>query len=452
VQAPPTQLLSGAQPKVPSETLLHAEVLAPGWQLWHGLLGFVAPAATVVPLMTHPPPASAALDPELLPLVEPELLPDPELLPLLEPELLPDPELLLESKLEPLPESEPLPLDEEEVASATPASPWTVLSFEAPQLAATATRATVTSRYVVVNLVVRTVRRPWPSHDCITRALIAQSSPTWRVAALSVVRSRTLRFITNAASETLLVGSPGTHGARAGTLEQPVLLPHVLRQGRRTFELGASLGEPTELLQQVRARAGEQMVASERRLIGQRIEDGQPGLWALGHRDGHGAIEPDDRGRCDGIELAVQRCDPCPVRLARGSCPRVAGRYRSLERVSRALVCEAFGSRKLRQPVLDEVSVPTRTVLIHQEHRVSGLVDTRRLEIWVYPLSLELERRELFVLARWCLRRLPPNRRLRRHHAPGRWRRLVSRRGPPSCRHSGRQGRLPAARNGKGAR
>jgi hypothetical protein len=145
--------------------LLHAEVLAPGWQLWHGLLGFVAPAATVVPLMTHPPPssgpASAALDPELLPLLEPELLPDPE--------------LLLESELKPLPEPEPLPLDEEEVASATPASPWTVLPFESLQLATTATTATVTSKYGVVTLVVRTVRRPLASRDCITRALIAQT-------------------------------------------------------------------------------------------------------------------------------------------------------------------------------------------------------------------------------------------------------------------------------------
>jgi hypothetical protein len=95
------------------------------------------------------------------------------------------------------------------------------------------------------------------------------------------------------------------------------LLPQVLRHGGRALELGAGLFESAELLEQVRSRAGQQVVASKRMLFGQRIEDRQPGRWSFGHRNGHGAIELHDGGRRDGIQLAVQRRDPRPVRLDR---------------------------------------------------------------------------------------------------------------------------------------
>jgi hypothetical protein len=48
-------------------------------------------------------------------------------------------------------------------------------------------------------------------------------------------------------------------------------LPQILGQGGGALEFGARLLESTELLEQVSTRAGQQMVASERRLVGQRI-------------------------------------------------------------------------------------------------------------------------------------------------------------------------------------
>jgi len=41
---------------VPSARLLHADVLAPGWQVWQGLLPFASPDATIVPPMSHSVP------------------------------------------------------------------------------------------------------------------------------------------------------------------------------------------------------------------------------------------------------------------------------------------------------------------------------------------------------------------------------------------------------------
>jgi hypothetical protein len=38
---------------VPFASLVHAEVLAPGWQLWQALPGSAAPEATIVPPMSH---------------------------------------------------------------------------------------------------------------------------------------------------------------------------------------------------------------------------------------------------------------------------------------------------------------------------------------------------------------------------------------------------------------
>jgi hypothetical protein len=74
--------------------------------------------------VTPPSPVLPLLEPELLPLLDPELLLEPpELLPL--PDELPEPELL--------PDPEP-PLDEDELVSDVPPSPLTPVPLEDPQL------------------------------------------------------------------------------------------------------------------------------------------------------------------------------------------------------------------------------------------------------------------------------------------------------------------------------
>jgi hypothetical protein len=108
---------------IPSGASLKADVLTPGWQVWHAFVGFGAPLAYEVAPITHVPPASdPLLEPESDPLLEPESDPllEPESDPLLEPES--DP--LLEPESCPLlePESDPL-LEPEPSVVESPAAP-----------------------------------------------------------------------------------------------------------------------------------------------------------------------------------------------------------------------------------------------------------------------------------------------------------------------------------------
>ncbi len=41
---------------VPFESEVHPDVLFPGWQLWHALVGSVAPEAYGLPSISHPDP------------------------------------------------------------------------------------------------------------------------------------------------------------------------------------------------------------------------------------------------------------------------------------------------------------------------------------------------------------------------------------------------------------
>jgi hypothetical protein len=51
-QLPPEQYWVVPQ-VVPSARFVHPVVLVPGWQLWHLLLGLVAPDVMIIPLMSH---------------------------------------------------------------------------------------------------------------------------------------------------------------------------------------------------------------------------------------------------------------------------------------------------------------------------------------------------------------------------------------------------------------
>jgi hypothetical protein len=84
----PEWQVSAVPQGVPIITSLHADVLTEGWQLWQAFAGFATPLAMGVPPMTHPAPESGAIasDAASAPPLEPEPL-DPELLPLSDPEL-----------------------------------------------------------------------------------------------------------------------------------------------------------------------------------------------------------------------------------------------------------------------------------------------------------------------------------------------------------------------------
>ena len=113
---------------MPGARSVHADLLTPGWQLWHPFIGFATPLITGVPSITqavpHGPPESVVHPASTVP--EPDPLPEP--LPLAEPDPLPEPELL--------PQPEPL-LRLESVLPPSCAVPHTQTPNRAPSEAQT---------------------------------------------------------------------------------------------------------------------------------------------------------------------------------------------------------------------------------------------------------------------------------------------------------------------------
>ena len=83
----------------------------------------------------------------------------------------------------------------------------------------------------------------------------------------------------------------------AGTLEQQLALAGVAGQRGGALELVARLLRAADLDEQVAAHARQEMIALERRLGGQRIDEVEAGCGTDGHRYRDGAVQLDDRRR-----------------------------------------------------------------------------------------------------------------------------------------------------------
>src|SRR5580658_5556208 len=81
------------------------------------------------------------------------------------------------------------------------------------------------------------------------------------------------------------------------TRAKKVAFPCVLRDGRGPLESEPRFIMASELREKVTPYRGKQVVLGKSRLGPQGVDDGQPGRWALGHRDGHASIELHDRRR-----------------------------------------------------------------------------------------------------------------------------------------------------------
>jgi hypothetical protein len=78
--------------------------------------------------------------------------------------------------------------------------------------------------------------------------------------------------------------------------KQQLALAVVVAQVGCASELLARLYQPPQADEQVAAHAGQQVVAAQRGLISERIDELEPRLETEGHRHRHGAVELDDRG------------------------------------------------------------------------------------------------------------------------------------------------------------
>ena len=131
--------------------------------------------------------------------------------------------------------------------------------------------------------------------------------------------------------------------------EQQLALALVVAQIGGALELLARLGQPPQAHKDVATHAGQQVVATQGGLIGERIEELEPGLGTEGHRHGHSTVDLHDRGAGEGREAVVQRDDPRPVGLLDAPGPRVARGDRRLQRVRAQRGAELLGPPQLRR-------------------------------------------------------------------------------------------------------
>src|SRR2546428_8790771 len=122
---------------------------------------------------------------------------------------------------------------------------------------------------------------------------------------------------------------------------------------------------------------GQQMVAPEQGLRGERVDERQPFRRAEGHRHRDRAVQLDDGGGRDVGERIVERRDARPVGLRRGARARVTGGDCGLERVRPEPAAELLGALERGQTAAHEQVIPARAVLIEEQDRLSRRADPR---------------------------------------------------------------------------
>src|SRR2546423_3707296 len=126
---------------------------------------------------------------------------------------------------------------------------------------------------------------------------------------------------------------PASAGTVGGALLQKPALGEVVGERCGTLELQAGLGGPAELSEEIPAHGREKVVRAERLLRGEFVDQIQGGRGAIGHPDGDGAVQLDDRRWHELSHRVVKRHDARPIGLRRGRGSRVARGDRGLQRI-----------------------------------------------------------------------------------------------------------------------
>ena len=214
----------------------------------------------------------------------------------------------------------------------------------------------------------------------------------------SVTRSRA--SVCEAAMRPPLPAPAGAHPlARSSSIRRSGSL-RVSEAARANSARASSL--PPEALQQVAADAREQVVAAERALVEQAVDELQPGRRAERHRDRDRAVELDDRRRARPARARRRAPRSAPSRSP-PACAPARGTRRS-----RPAACTARARRRARS-ARSSAARPRRissrsqraAVLVEQQDRLAVRADpgrgARRLDLHQRhePVHLGLLRREL---------------------------------------------------------
>ena len=122
----------------------------------------------------------------------------------------------------------------------------------------------------------------------------------------------------------------------------------------------------------------EQVVAVERAVAGERVDQVQPLRRAVGHRDRDRLVQRHHRAGLDAAELRVEQRDLAPVGRAGPRRLRVDRGDRRLQRVRARRPPQRQRAVDERQRLADHRAVPALAVLLLEQHEVAVGADPRR--------------------------------------------------------------------------
>jgi hypothetical protein len=170
-----------------------------------------------------------------------------------------------------------------------------------------------------------------------------------------------------------VAGSEPTLGGRGpGAGEQQGTLPVITGQSGGTAEFGTGFCAASQLVKKVSTHRGQQMGVLQARLVPQRIGDGE--AWA-----GPNAM-PTTTARListigEGVtEASAIGGDDDPVGIGGGHRPGMAGGDHRLQQVGARRRSQSHCPVQALQAALDQRPVPSATVLVEQQDRITCLV------------------------------------------------------------------------------
>ena len=158
---------------------------------------------------------------------------------------------------------------------------------------------------------------------------------------------------------------------RASTFEEQFAFARVSRERCGALEFCTRLFEAAEFFEEIAAHAWQQVVALERRLGGQCINEFQTRCRTERHSHCHRAIQLDDRRWRELRERhrRARRCAPSP--FPRSARAGVAGGDRGLQRVGAERAAELLGAFERGETTTNQKLIPERAILIEQQDGLS---------------------------------------------------------------------------------
>src|SRR5438105_3277953 len=137
------------------------------------------------------------------------------------------------------------------------------------------------------------------------------------------------------------------------------------------------IDQSSELDEEIAAHARQEMVALERTLRLQPIDELEAHGWTERHRQRDRSVQLHDGGRRELRERIVERADAHPVRLRRGASACVTGGDGSLQGVGPERPAERLGALERGETTANEELIPARAVLIEQQDGLPRWTDPR---------------------------------------------------------------------------